>query len=99
MSTEATSGRVNSGGGACPARSISRTLVPLKVTRSVSPCGHVASVSHRGATAAVKSVLEEERLNPQLVGAKLVENTLGVVRAVVIPYARMIRPTIKCEQP
>ncbi len=37
----ASSGRVYSGGGACPARSISRTLVPDSSTRSSSVCGQV----------------------------------------------------------
>ena len=40
-SIAANSGRVNSGGGASPARSISRTLVPDSMTRSASLCGQV----------------------------------------------------------
>lgn len=41
MSTRATSGRVNSGGGASPRASIPRTLVPYSATRSSGPWGHV----------------------------------------------------------
>ncbi len=37
----ANSGRVNSGGGASPARSISRTFVPDSIKRSSSVCGQV----------------------------------------------------------
>ena len=37
----ASSGRVNSGGGASPARSISRTFVPDSIKRSASVCGQV----------------------------------------------------------
>jgi hypothetical protein len=43
MRMRATSGRENSAGGSCPARSSSRTLVPDKMTRASAPCGHVFS--------------------------------------------------------
>jgi hypothetical protein len=41
----ATSGRENSFGGFLPARSISRTFVPDRITRSSSPWGHVLGVA------------------------------------------------------
>ncbi len=45
ISTRATSGRLNSGGGVCPWRSISRTRVPERLTWCSSPCGQVFSVA------------------------------------------------------
>src|SRR5205809_1545319 len=41
----ATSGRLNSGGGSCPALSISRTLVPERLICSSGPLGLVLAVA------------------------------------------------------
>ena len=41
MSTAATSGRVTSGGGGVPARSSSRTFVPLSATLRSGGCAQV----------------------------------------------------------
>jgi hypothetical protein len=44
-------------------------------------------------------VLEEHRLDVELVRLELVEDQLRVVRAVVAPTPAWSRPTMKCEQP
>jgi hypothetical protein len=44
-------------------------------------------------------VLEEHRLDVELVRLELVEDQLRVVGAVVVADAAWSRPTMKCEQP
>ena len=84
MRTVATSGRVNSTGGTSPSPSISRTFVPERKTRSSGAVRARLRARHRAADVAPEGVLEEHRLDVELVRRELVEDELRVVRAVVV---------------
>ena len=83
-STAATSGRLNSGGGDSPARSISRTFVPLSTTCDSAPCGHVLVDAMPSHARAEERVIEEQRRDAQLARRELAEDVVRVVRAVVV---------------
>ena len=77
-------------GGSSPATSISRTFVPLRNTWSSRRMRARLRARHRAARLAPERVLEEHRLDVELVRLELVEDQLRVVRAVVVADARVV---------
>ena len=72
------------------AASISRTFVPRGRRGRPPPCGHVFARRHRAARLAPERVLEEHRLDVELVRLELVEDQLRVVGAVVVADAGVV---------
>ena len=90
MRTSATSGRENSAGGSSPLREQLAHLRPREEHVVVAGVRARLRRRHLAAGLAPEGVLEEHRLDAELVRLELVEDELRVVGAVVVPDTRVV---------